>query len=186
MSESEPSSERNREVSDDGFILRHCVNLPSLGDFDCGDADLNEYFTRDAVIARENLLSETYELVTREEEQMVSLVSICNDAIELKRIADRCDFPDGKGYRVWPAVKIARLGTRSGLQSLGGGTQVINMLKRMFIRENRTGCRIMTVDAYNNPRTLRFYEKNDFSFLTDKDSERATRAMFFDLQRLRL
>ena len=39
----------------------------------------------------------------------------------------------------------------------------------------------MTVDAYNKPRVLRFYEKNSFQFLTEKDKARQTRSMWFDL-----
>jgi len=165
------------------------MSYRNRGGFDCGDPDLNEYFVQDAAVAREQLLAETYELVVSGSETQgpLALVSICNDAIELKKIKDRLDdFPDGKGYRHWPAVKIARLGTRSKYQSSGVGAQVMNMLKRLFVSENRTGCRIMTVDAYNNPRTVKFYEKNDFAFLTPRDQNKSTRAMYFDLKRLDL
>ena len=51
------------------------------------------------------------------------------------------------------------------------------------------------MDAYNNPRTLHFYERNDFRFLhTDEVEKRAyydipceetiaTRLMYFDLKK---
>jgi len=116
----------------------------------------------------------------------VGLVALNNDAVAIKDVErEICEIPTGKRYPTWPAVKIARLGTQKGLQSNGGGTYMLNMLKEMFTRENRTGCRIMTVDAYNNPRTLEFYIRNDFQFLTEKDNkpERHTRAMWFDLAR---
>jgi hypothetical protein len=38
------------------------------------------------------------------------------------------------------------------------------------------------VDAYNNPRTLGFYERNDFRFLTSADEKDDTRQMYFDLK----
>lgn len=37
------------------------------------------------------------------------------------------------------------------------------------------------VDAYNNEKTIRFYSKNGFEFLTGKDVNQKTRLMFFDL-----
>jgi hypothetical protein len=39
----------------------------------------------------------------------------------------------------------------------------------------------MTVDAYNKPDVTRFYERNGFQFLTDGDTAKHTRAMWFDL-----
>jgi hypothetical protein len=39
----------------------------------------------------------------------------------------------------------------------------------------------MLVDAYNNERTTRFYQKNGFTFLSSKDEKQNTRLMVFDL-----
>ena len=59
--------------------------------------------------------------------------------------------------------------------------------------DNKTGCRFMVVDAYNNKRILRFYIRNGFKFLySDEEQERCelqidrderlnTRHMFLDL-----
>ena len=59
----------------------------------------------------------------------------------------------------------------------------------------KTGCRFLVVDAYNNPRTLHFYEQNNFSFLHADEAEEcayynipteeaiATRLMYFDLKK---
>jgi len=68
----------------------------------------------------------------------------------------------------------------------GVGTNLLNMVKRLFVTENRTGCRFITVDAYNDPEVLTFYQKNDFDFFYDKDSRNLTRAMWYDLKRLQL
>jgi GNAT superfamily N-acetyltransferase len=90
--------------------------------------------------------------------------------------------PEGKlNYREWPAVKIARLAIRKEIQSRDIGTHLVNRLKTLFVCGNRTGCRIMTVDAYNKERVLGFYQKNGFQFLTEKDKEKHTRSMWFDL-----
>ena len=41
------------------------------------------------------------------------------------------------------------------------------------------------VDAYNQPKVINFYEKNGFKKLTDKDKNKNTRSLFFDLKRLK-
>lgn len=42
-----------------------------------------------------------------------------------------------------------------------------------------SGCRFLTVDAYK--AAIPFYEKCGFNFLSEKDEEDETRAMYFDL-----
>jgi len=59
----------------------------------------------------------------------------------------------------------------------------MNLIKSMFLNCNRTGCRFITVDAYSNKKTIAFYQKNGFDFLSDKDQKRRTRLLFFDLSR---
>ncbi|MGL5561686.1 MAG: hypothetical protein ACRDCN_03560, partial [Tannerellaceae bacterium] len=50
-------------------------------------------------------------------------------------------------------------------QSNQHGKELLNYIKQLFITQNRTGCRFLTVDAYNNPRTLAFYKREDFEIL---------------------
>ena len=57
------------------------------------------------------------------------------------------------------------------------------MSKEFFRTNNRTGCRFITVDAYNDEATLNFYKKNGFDFLWNADKNDNTRIMFFDLMR---
>ncbi len=86
------------------------------------------------------------------------------------------------------------------LQIIGGkgfniGSQVVDFIKAWFSSsDNKTGCRFIVVDAYNNDRTLRFYECNGFKFLYKTEQEERdfleldehqplhTRFMFFDLK----
>ncbi len=60
--------------------------------------------------------------------------------------------------------------------------------------ENKTGCRFIVVDAYNNDRTFHFYEKNGFKPLYKTEQEERdflklkpeeplkNQFMFFDLK----
>jgi GNAT superfamily N-acetyltransferase len=175
---------RNIIRNSDGWCLERCAILPVPG-FDCGDADLNEYFSEDAIEARDLMTCETFSLSHVDSDAVVGLVSVCNDVVEVKHLRTFFQFretPEAKlQYKQWPAVKIARLAVRSEIQGKSVGTHLMNLLKTLFVQDNRTGCRIMTVDAYNNTRVIRFYERNGFVCLTEKDKLKHTRAMWFDL-----
>lgn len=122
-----------------------------------------------------------------------------------------CNYYDQDGYDVvvtgsnakmlsginFPAVLIGRLGVSSEFRGKGLniGSQILDFVKDWFRSEdNKTGCRFIVVDAYNNEQTLHFYEKNGFKplykteeeereFLRLKNDEPLeTRFMFFDLK----
>lgn len=62
------------------------------------------------------------------------------------------------------------------------------MIKAFFLNENRTGCRFITVDAYNRPEVIEFYRRNGFVQIKAADSSKpetsATVSMFFPLMEL--
>lgn len=160
-----------------------------LPQFDCGVQDLNEFLRDDAKPYIEQLLAVTY--LVMQGEELAAYFSLANDKLTCvpddstaKRIWNRLQrkIPNIKRRRSYPAVKIGRLGVCSTLQSGGLGQEILDWLKILFLTENRTGCRFITVDANNNPRTLAFYERNEFNFLTDADENEDTRQMYFDLK----
>ena len=96
--------------------------------------------------------------------------------------------------RVYPAVKIGRLGVDEKYHSKGIGTDLMDFIKKWFTDGgNKTG-KFLLVDAYNDPNVLKYYERNGFVYLmnTDreaeyyrkKEEELDTRIMFFDLMQL--
>ena len=71
---------------------------------------------------------------------------------------------------------------------------MLDYIKEVFSDDNnRTGCRYVVVEAYNNPDVLAFYEKNDFRYLYPTEAEERetfgltdgehlnSRMMYFDL-----
>jgi len=178
------SAKRNTLEKDD-WILEKIDDFSSIAVFDCGDNDLNDFFRKDAQAHKEQLLAETYVLLQKKAQGVpVALFSLSNDVIRLEKIKGKIAIPPGKNYRDWPAVKIGRFGVLKDFQGQNIGSFVLNMIKCLFLTENRTGCRFITVDAYNDKKVIRFYGKNDFQMLTEKDNTKPTRAMFFDLKRL--
>ena len=102
--------------------------------------------------------------------------------------------PHIKQDLIYPAVLIGRLGISTKFQHLHIGTEVMDFIKSWFVEPyNKTGCRYLVVDAYNEDVPVAFYKKNgfDFMFSTEEqeksyrgivsDKPLKTRLMYFDL-----
>ena len=182
------SGERNNLVDDFGSF--EAVEDFSIFDgFSCANDDLDDFILNDAAVQQTNLLSVTYSYRIRIGgvfSPPVAFVSLANDSLKIKNddLKARLGLM-GISYHEFPAVKICRLGVSVNFQRLGIGSNVINTIKMLFLRYNRTGCRFVTVDAYNKEGTLDFYKGNDFQLFHDKDANRQTRSMYYDLIRFK-
>lgn len=159
-------------------------------DFTCGDDDLDESYRQDSIEGANQLISVTYALV--DNARTIAFFSVSNDSIKredldtksaFKRFMKR--FPFGKRYGSMPAAKIGRLGVCTEFTENETGTQLLDYIKVWFTGGNKTGCRFLIVDAYNNERGLNFYQKNEFEFLTSENEGDKTRIMYFDLIKFR-
>lgn len=162
----------------------------TVHEFDCKDADLNDYILNDAPGYRDDLLAVTY--VIKRDNKTLAFFSVSNDKVSREETITgkaferfRSAFQGGKKLRSYPAVKIGRLAVAEDCQKSGIGTALLDYVKLFFLDRNKTGCRYITVDAYRN--SLNFYTKNGFDFLTSADAKHEhTRQMYFDLVRLRV
>lgn len=160
-------------------------NQIPLKDFDCGKNDLNEFLVDLAKNYEGELMSRTF--VYHDKSKIHAFFSISND-----NLTDKGNRPiwnklsrnvnNAKRRKEYPAVKIGRLGVINGGQSAGLGTEVLKSIIGIVLFINKSACRFLIVDAYNNDRTLKFYSRNGFDFLVgDTDKEDETRMMFLDL-----
>ena len=150
-------------------------------EFDCGNADLTEFFLKDAILHKKELIGVTYFFYDDSRKLAISFFTVSNDAVRTDTFKE--DLPIGKKYSFYPAVKIGRFGVNKEFQGQGIGTQMMDYIKWFFVSTNKTGCRFLTVDAYNKREILDFYsKKNEFTFLSDKDAEKRTRTMKYDLK----
>lgn len=81
----------------------------------------------------------------------MALISLLNDRIELSKTERKGDkkafgkdvknsLPHPKrNYSSFPAVKIGRLGVHKDYQGEKIGTSLLNMIKELFLKNNRTG-----------------------------------------------
>ena len=64
-------------------------------------------------------------------------------------------------------------------------TQYLGLLVRHFAKDNKTGCRFITVDAYIE--AIPFYLKKSFLELTKNDEDAThTRLLYYDLKMMSL
>lgn len=77
------------------------------------------------------------------------------------------------------------------------GSELLDYIKQWFVDpDNKTGCRYLVVDAYNQSVPLAFYEANGFKFMFSSEEQECeyrkiesaeklhTRMMYFDLMLL--
>lgn len=164
-------------------LLSNSTLLP----FDCNDSDLTNFFNDDALPRLNELLAVTYTFEM--EDKTIAFFSVLNDKIinedmlgnRLSNAINRL-IPNKKRRPTYPAVKVGRLGVHFEHQRRGIGSELLAFIKSFFTIKNKTGCRFITVDAYNNTKVIEFYEKNGFKFLTIHDEKDDTRLMYFDLK----
>ncbi len=177
----------------DSDFIRLTPDHP-LKPFDCGKGDicedLNDFFHNDAKAYLKQLLTVTY--LFENSAHTIAFFSVLNDKITIEdsgeqnffnRLSRKSHIPNEKRWPSYPAVKVARLGVDLSYQRKKVGTEVLDFIKMMFTERNKTGCRYITVDAYNETEVTDFYLRNDFTFLTDSDKKDKTRLMYYDLMR---
>ena len=169
--------------------------------FNCGNEDLDDFFLNDAKKYADELMGKTYCWVTENKpHKIVAQFTLANDSIKTTYLGSPTknklnrSIQNQKRGRSYPAALIGRIGINKEFQGKELGSQLIRFIKDWFRAEdNKTGCRFLVVDAYNDARTLKFYEKNGFKFLHKTEDEEkqyflledeiiTTRLMYFDLK----
>ena len=195
------------------FLLDQCTFrvfdaalLEKCNTFDCDNKDLNEFFSEDLDHYSSELLGKSYCFTLDEDPKIiVCAFTISNDSIKTQHLPNGRkknlikEIPREKYMRSYPAVLIGRLGVNKDFRKMAGeqqrtGEQLMDFIKTWFIDgNNKTGCRFIVVDAYNEPYVLRYYQNNGFKLLfSTEDQEKeyytlnklqklSTRLMFFDL-----
>ena len=160
----------------------------AVNTFDCGDSDLNDFILNRASSFQKHLLAVSYACVDSSDGKVYAYCSLANDKVatsdfkdkrEFNRFRKKRGFPNEKRLKSYPAVKLCRLGIDKKAKGQQIGSGMLDYIKSMFVLENKTGCRFLTVDAYLD--AIPFYEKNGFHFMNAEDNDPHTRLMYYDL-----
>lgn len=195
------------------FLLEKCTLkvynkriLDTCEKFDCGNDDLNEFFSDDVLKYTSNLLGKSYCFTFDEDErQIVVAFTLSNDSIKTYSLPNarkkkvNTNISHQKQMKSYPAVLIGRLGVNKNFRKIEGeqkstGDQLMDFVKAWFIdKGNKTGCRFIVVDSYNEINPLKYYKRNSFCelFSSEKqekeytniplDKELKTHLLYFDL-----
>lgn len=169
------------------YKVRKLRNDEKVKSFNCGDDDLNDFLLNRAILYRKALLSVTYVFENIKSKDIVGYFSLANDRVSLDDFNDKTEFNrfrrnrfvNEKRIRSYPAVKICRLGINKDFHGKGIGSILLDFIKSYFVEDNKTGCRFITVDAYNN--AIPFYQNNDFQYLKRVEEDIVTRLLYYDL-----
>jgi predicted GNAT family N-acyltransferase len=97
-------------------------------DFDCGDADLNEFFFEDSRLASQELISVTY--AWKQNGKTLGYFSLSNDSVkrELFSKPQIKNVARPKRYATLPAVKIGRLAVAHNAKKQGIGSNILSLI----------------------------------------------------------
>ena len=143
-------------------------------DFDCGDEDLNEFLLKDSFENIKNNLCTIFLCIY--EEDVIGFFSLSADSI---KINDELKIQ----YPQYPAIKIGRLAVSKEFQNRHIGSLMIDWVVG-FCRNlgNEIGIRFVSVDVYNNAKTINFYNHNQFVELESvKKKNRRNIPMYGDI-----
>ena len=174
------------------MTLNDVVFLPlvpgetDFSNFDCGRDDINDFFLNDASDYQEELFGKTYVFVPEDTPtNIVAAFTVANASIFTKRLPNArkkkigYEVHQSKGLINYPAVLLGRLGVDLRYQHAHLGPQIIDFVAQWFTSDdNKSGCRHLIVDAYNEPGLIDFYQRNGLKlFFSTEQQEREYRAL---------
>ena len=188
------------------FLFDRCTiyDLSSpeeMSGFTCGDQDLDDFFANDCFGYAKQLLGKSYCFKLDDApSKVVCAFTLANAGIRVDDLPNarkkkiESSIPHAKSLKDYPAVLIGRLAVNQEFRSLHIGSDVLEYIKYWFVDPyNKTGCRFIIVDAYNNEQTVSFYERNGFKSVFSSDIQEKkyrhinsevrlnTRLMYYDL-----
>ena len=177
------------------YLFEALAEDTDLNSFDCGDGDINEFLKSDALPYQRDRLAYTYLFLKRDDKSIVAFFSISNNCLKdekeitsakqaMGRTHRNVSTPFHENVEEYPGVLIGRLGVHKDFQRNGLGNQIMDFIKGWVYIDHKPAFRLLMLDAYNRPNTMRFYTKNGFIPLLENDTKDDTRLMYFDILRL--
>jgi GNAT superfamily N-acetyltransferase len=194
-----------------GFLEENCKIFPMTDEFvnqcqpfSCGDSDLDDFFANNTGNYERQMLGKSYCCCLIENPSViVCAFTVSNAGMDVRHLPGSRRkklievFPREKHLSSYPAVLIGRMGVNKEFSGKGIGSELLEIICAWAIDpDNKFACRFLTVDAYNNEATRKFYEANGFICLfTSEQQEKEyikmplerelkTRLMYFDLLRI--
>lgn len=196
------------------MILIEDLEMVTIGDrklnlqsFDCGRKSVNVFFSQQAQAYQDELFGKTYFYVDPDNPtEVIAGFTVANASIFTKHLGNSRQKKIGyevhheKGLINYPAILLAQLGVDLKYKGNRIGDQIIEFIEDWFTNvNNKSGCRHLIVDAYNEPELLDYYKRNGLNLFFStidqemkyrnwdniKDGDLETRLMYKDMILLR-
>lgn len=189
-------------IADLKFVPQGTQGL-NLQAFDCGRDSVNEFFREEAQDYQDELFGKTYYFCLPDNpSDIVAGFTVANASIFTKRLPNARQKKIGrevhheKGLINYPSILLAQLGVDVKYRGLHLEPQIIDFVMGWFTStDNKSGCRHLIVDAYDEPHLLEFYQRNGLNFFfssveqemqyrnwdIEKDGALETRLMYRDM-----
>lgn len=148
-----------------GLLPINEVDAQSLENFDCGKPRLNEFLFTTSRPSHEHRLGLTSIVFHSDVQGPVGYFTLSNDGIPLSpfEFGELGTNDENLQLSAFPAVKIGRLAVHHDHQGDGVGAAIIRLIRgEVLDSESLSGARLLVVDADNDERVIRFYEKQGF------------------------
>ncbi|WP_407462801.1 GNAT family N-acetyltransferase [Methanobrevibacter sp.] len=154
------------------IIVADYENLQNI-DFDCGDDDLNEFLLENSFINLNNNLSVIY--LCKYYDDIIGYIAISSDSISLEEKLE-------VRYPSYPAIKVGRLAIAKNYHRKGVGSYLLQWVDGLCLElQEQIGLRFVSVDAYNDGKVIKFYNKNSFRALLKDNEDKENIPMYKDL-----
>ena len=186
---------RNRYEDEHG-ILEAVEDFSIFDGFSCGHCGIDNFLLKHAEKNQDELLLRVYSYrlnLSDDDESVfsepVAYVSMYNSVQNLEHydIDEKgLNGPHAEDFgRSFPSVGLCNLAVKSEYQRNSIGTNILNLIKRIFVTNNKTGCRFISIQAIADPGIVKFYTKNDFEPTSAAAYGGDTVPMFCDLLRFK-
>jgi ribosomal protein S18 acetylase RimI-like enzyme len=149
-----------------GYGLVPVTELDSglLVEFSCGKPHLDDFLRDKARFFHADRLGLCWVVLHKDFPTLVGYFTLNNDSLELTTSEEGdLGLQDHSGLKRFPAICIGRLAVDRRLQGMGVGAEVMRLAIGLIADSSApSAARIVVVDADNDPKVLRYYERHGF------------------------
>jgi len=177
------------------LVFSQLSKASKVDHFDCDSENITSFLREDALNYQIQQISNTY-VFEDKSENIAAFFSISNDCLNdegaekgfsnliWNKLHREIKLPNSKRIRHYPSVKIGQLGVHKNHHGTGLAYQLMDFIKGWVTKDHKPGCRLLILDAVNQTKQIKYYDRNSFKFLMLSDEHSKTRFMYFDLFKL--
>lgn len=152
----------------DGFGLAEVTDISTdvFQAFRCGKKHLDDFLIHRAEFMHREHLASVWIVMHRDLVHPVGYFTLHNDSLELTQFEEtNLGLSDHADIKRFPAIVMGRLAVDERLHGTGASDSVMSLAMGVVQRgvsQRLSAARLVVVDADNDPRVLRYYERNRF------------------------